>query len=132
MQLSESRFRNQIADIKKRKTVASTPLSSSIGSTITTRSRRLRNLGDNNTLETTTTITRPTSDSQDSDEDTIGGGTAEKEDVVTIITTETAPETLRNPTWHNVGWKELALAGFLSSVSVLGFTCYFSDVCTYC
>ena len=132
MGLSETRFRNQIADIEKRKYASSTPLSA--GST--TRSTRSSKRLNNNTLETTTTtITRKQSGAQECEDDTISGGTAtteeEEEEVVTIVTTKKR-STREGTAWQDIGWKEVALAGFLASVGVLGYICYASDLCSYC
>lgn len=124
MALSEARFR---ADIDKLKH-SSTPFTED---TTTTRSKR-RN--PDRTLETTTTrVTRKTTTPDPLD--TISGGSAiqeEEEEVVTIVTKETPPASEPGAAWLEVGWKEVGLAGFLSSIGVLGYICYVSDVCGYC
>lgn len=134
MGLSEARFHNQIADIEKRKYTSSTPAANT--TTTSTRSKRRRNLDNNRTLETTTTTftrkTAPQEDSSSSSEDVISGGTAtEEEEVVTIVTKETE-KPVDGSAWHDISWREIALAGFLASVGVLGYICYASDVCGYC
>lgn len=134
MGLSETRFHSQIdKQIDKRKYASSTPVS--VGSTVrpTRSSKRLAN----NTLEvTTTTITRKPPAAKEPEDDTISGGTAtteeeEEEEVVTIVTTKNL-STGERATWHDIGWKEVALAGFLAGVGVLGYICYVSDLCSYC
>ena len=36
------------------------------------------------------------------------------------------------PRDFELGWKEVALSLFLSGIGVLGYICYYNDVCTYC
>lgn len=126
MALSEARFH---ADIDKLKHVSSTPFTED---TTTTRSKH-RN--QDRTLETTTTrITRKTS--APDPQDTVAGGSTveeeEAEEVVTIVTKATPPAPQPDRAWLEVGWKEVALAGFLAGVGVLGYLCYVGDVCGYC
>lgn len=118
--LSEAKFRKQIATQKH---VASTPYAED--TTTTTRSNR-RNF--NNTLETTTTtITRKTTPQEAQEK---GSDVEEEEEVVTIV--RETKTTVEPAAWHDIGWKEVGLAGFIAGVGVLGYICYVSDVCGYC
>lgn len=135
MGLSETRFRKQLEAVRQKHT-SSTPYSSDQSDTTTTTTSRSRK-HDGDTLKTTTTTvtTRKATPL-----DAVEMGVAEDEDEevegeVETMTTVISEKRVCNKCdslWHDLGWKEVALAGFLAGVGVIGYICYFNNVCNYC
>ncbi len=139
MRLSEARFRKQIADIGKKKFVSSTPLVDAI----TTRTQAKSKLNFNashlepsvqkkrtstTTTEKTVTCTKIVDTvAEADDEDYVKPQSQLK--VVEISTTVVDKKAGDVSYLPDVGWKEFALATFISGVGVIGYLCYMTDYC---
>lgn len=120
--LSEERFRRQM---NQRQFVSSTPYSDSKTKLNFSESR----------VSQVTTSSNFIGSSQDTDSsDFVGEAELSDDDGPTSSSDSEGSETTVHfkDFWMDLGWKELALASFLSGVGAVGYICYCTDFCLYC
>lgn len=154
-ELTEARFRHsqRMADISKRRPFSSTPFTRSARRQTTTTTK----MSSDDVLGLRATILTPAPNNEpltlgqadssddvmeaDEDEDEMEIGEEEGEGEETQnqqseVQGQEQNKLVRRSRWDlpdfDLGWKEVALTLFLSGIGVLGYICYYNDVCTYC